>query len=81
MIFSFRNKATGISYVLVNKNPWIKVMEGHGLSNLLEAFPESVLFLSMKNMKEIKDFLKVTTPLVKDQPELHLGEIIQNSFP
>lgn len=81
MILLVRNEATQRDFILINKYPYIKAATGNFPYQLRDFFTESILDLKVADIVAIRELRKKLPTLVKDQPELHLEEIVMLHFP
>ena len=79
MILRVINNSSKHGFYLVNRSPWlIRDTYAQGLRDL---YPNSVLTIRVADIDQIKLLRKQFAPIVINQDELHLGELIQQHFP
>jgi len=81
MILIVENMSSRNNFVLINRFPWLSSMPVGILYDICAIFPDSIIRITVPDIKTIRTYRKTFAPLVKNQPELHLGEIIQQTCP
>lgn len=81
MILLVQNRASQKWFLLTNTDNILKVVSYDIAHGILYGFPNSILRLEVGSIEEINELRKKFKPLVKDKPELNLGECIKAEFP
>lgn len=79
MILMVHNKQSNYRFVLINRSPWL--IRDTGVAAIPYIFKSSVLTVQANDINHIKQLRKQFAPLVANQDELHLGEIIHLHYP